>query len=253
MLTRVPVVYHAHNVMSDELDRYFRRPPARLLARQLGGWLDRRLPRRADGVVALSEAVADHLRVHGVDSDRLQVVPPGAFPRGEGRDVASSPPGSNVVVYAGNLDPYQDLDTLLEAMIEVRRAEPSAVLEVVTHAACRRLEQQSQRLGLSGQVRLIVVENYTAVRPVLERASVLVCPRTSWSGFPIKLLNYMAAGRPMVVGGGVGRRAARPGWAGPSGAGVAPQAAREVRLAAPRPAHRGGLRRGAVAPRRKGW
>jgi protein involved in polysaccharide export with SLBB domain len=32
----------------------------------------------------------------------------------------------------------------------------------------------------------------------LAQADVLVCPRGSWSGFPIKVLNYMALGRPIV-------------------------------------------------------
>jgi glycosyltransferase involved in cell wall biosynthesis len=117
-----------------------------------------------------------------------------------------------VVAYAGNLDPYQDLSVLLEAMVEVRRAEPTAVLEVVTHASCRLLERQMERLGLEAQVRLIIAENYAAVGPVLERADVLVCPRTSWSGFPIKLLNYMAAGRPMVVAAGAARALGDGPW-----------------------------------------
>jgi polysaccharide export outer membrane protein len=47
-------------------------------------------------------------------------------------------------------------------------------------------------------VSVAVVGTYAAVARRLRQADVLVCPRTSWSGFPIKVLNYMAAGRPIV-------------------------------------------------------
>ena len=40
--------------------------------------------------------------------------------------------------------------------------------------------------------------SFAAAMRALAQADVLVCPRTSWSGFPIKVLNYMALGRPIV-------------------------------------------------------
>jgi hypothetical protein len=59
---------------------------------------------------------------------------------------------------------------------------------------------------------VLVTEGFAEVRPLLKRADVLVCPRTSWSGFPIKLLNYMAAARPIVLSGGMGRSLGEGPW-----------------------------------------
>jgi glycosyltransferase involved in cell wall biosynthesis len=206
-LTGVPVVYHGHNLMSDELGRYFESAAVRRLATVLGGVLDRSVPRRADYVVALSEAMATHLRAHGVPAERIEVIPPGVFCTAEAHPgLAADPfPGVKVVAYAGNLDPYQDVPTLVRAMREVSRREPQALLVIVTHASDRRLEGTIRRLGLAGCVRVDVVGGFEAVRRLLRRADVVVCPRASWSGFPIKLLNYMAAGRPVIAAAGAAR------------------------------------------------
>lgn len=215
-LTGVPVVYHAHNVMSDELGRYFRAAPSRRVASALGRVLDRTVPRRADAVVALSEAVAAYLRLNGVAGERLAVIPPGTLAASEqpeiaaATDLAPAEPGK-VVVYAGNLDPYQEVGTLLEAMVAVCRTEPSARLVLATHSPAPSVARAAARLGLGGRVRLVVAESFAEVRRLLQRADLLVCPRASWSGFPIKLLNYMASGRPMLIAAG----AARPLGDGP--------------------------------------
>ena len=37
---------------------------------------------------------------------------------------------------------------------------------------------------------------------IRDLAHALVCPRSSWSGFPIKLINYMATGRAIVAADG---------------------------------------------------
>jgi len=206
-LTGVPVIYHGHSVMSDELGRYFERPLARRAAAWFGHLLDRSVPRRADYVVALSAAMASHLAASGVDPEQMEVIPPGVnWPS----DAAEAPagdlyPGAKVIAYAGNLDPYQEVPTLVRAMREVRRAEPRALLVIATHGLDPGIVELVESLGLSSQVRVEQAEEFGSVARLLRRADVLVCPRTSWSGFPIKLLNYMAAGRPIIAAAGAAR------------------------------------------------
>ena len=209
----IPVLYHAHNLMGDELAYYFRRPVWRRLAGHLGRWLDRFLPRRADWVVALSDAMADELRDCGVAAERLAVIPPGVFTNGDG---AGPPrwrePGAKVIAYAGNLDAYQDVPRLVRAMAEVRRVEPAAALQIITHASNAAITRQVESLGLGDTVRVVVMDGWESVQMLLQRADVLVCPRSSWSGFPIKLVNYMAAGRPIVVSAGAARALGEGPW-----------------------------------------
>jgi polysaccharide export outer membrane protein len=61
-----------------------------------------------------------------------------------------------------------------------------------------RVEKLRRSIGERSAVTITVAKTFPAACRELVRADVLVCPRGSWSGFPIKVLNYMALGRPIV-------------------------------------------------------
>ena len=206
-LTGVPVVYHSHNALSDELEYYVRPGWRRAVARRVGRLLDRHVPRRADFSIALTTELAVFLRRHGVADTRLAVIPPGGvhavaseLPTGE----ADAFGDAFVVMYTGNLDPYQDLDVLCDAFAKVHRAGGNAILVLVTHEPGWRVRADDRLTALvdAGVARVIVAPAFAVVRRLMTRADVLVCPRSSWSGFPIKLMNYLAAGRSIVVAEG---------------------------------------------------
>jgi len=180
---RRPVVYQAHNAMADELPHYFK---GASWARAAGAWLDRALPRRADAVIVPHAALGAYLEDCGCDSSRVFVVPPALdaalFEPAQPGD--ASPP----VLYTGNLDAYQNLPLLVEAMKRVRESEPAARLVIAT-ADARALEG----------AEMIPVHDFDALRGVLSHEAVIACPRVSWSGYPIKLLNAMAAAQAIVA------------------------------------------------------
>jgi protein involved in polysaccharide export with SLBB domain/glycosyltransferase involved in cell wall biosynthesis len=198
-LTGVPVVYHAHNALADELPCYFRHRLARRIAARLGAGLDRVLARGADRVIALSDRLAAYLAVRGA-AGRVVVIPPAA-PRlaVAANDASNGREAGPLVMYGGNLDPYQDLDCLLEGFHRLRAVEPRAQLVLVTHRGAHpRTGRRAARLAEQPGVSVEQVNSFGAASRALVRADVLVCPRGSWSGFPIKALNYMALGRPVV-------------------------------------------------------
>jgi 1,2-diacylglycerol 3-alpha-glucosyltransferase len=206
-LTGTPVVYHSHNALGDELPYYFRPGWRQSLAARVGRFLDRHVPRRADFSIALSAELESYLRRNGVAAERLTTIPPAvaALAFAEVAPVIADGFADRfVVMYAGNLDPYQDLDVLFDAFSAARPALGDALLVVVTHDA-RWAERSSGRLAAlvrSGHARVIVTPAFATVRRLLASADVLVSPRSSWSGFPIKLINYMAAGRAIVAAAG---------------------------------------------------
>lgn len=196
-LTGVPVIYHAHNALADELPCYFRRRAARRAARRAGAFFDGRLARWADHTIAVSDRLAAYLAARGA-AGAVSAVPPAALRLSAELDEPRRERGP-LIMYGGNLDPYQDLDCLLEGFARLRAIEPQAHLVLVTHAATHpnaraRAAALAQEPGVSVQV----VNSFAAAVRRLAGADVLVCPRGSWSGFPIKVLNYMALGRPIV-------------------------------------------------------
>ncbi len=191
--TGIPVVYQAHNVAEDELPWLGGASLGPGLG-SLGRVLDRQLPRRADAVVALSDDVAAHLVACGVAPERMHVIAPGLDPRpfvGWRRRRRKLR-----VIFAGNLDAYQNMTGLLEAWEWVVAGLPAAELHIVIHRGeARRARMLAERPG----VRVVTAHALQDVARERGAAAVGVSPRQSWSGYPIKILNYMAAALPTVA------------------------------------------------------
>jgi len=159
--------------------------------------LDSQVPRRADFCIAVTEQLGHVLRRRGVREDGLAWIAPAGRPAEIG-----APPGrtasSGLICYAGNLDAYQNLAFLLRSFERVRARLPGARLVVVTHADPG---VRHDALGRSG-VEVVWAASYDEVQGRLAAADVAVSPRAERSGFPMKLLNYMAAGKAIVASAG---------------------------------------------------
>ena len=195
--TARPLVYHGHNALAEELPMYFESAAARRIAAAVGRLLDGQVPRRADFCIAVTAELGQLLRRRGVADAGLACIEPARHPA----DVGTAPPPgapSGLVCYAGNLDGYQNLGFLLRSFARVRADVPAARLVVVTHA-----DSSAVAAGLARQgVELIRAQSYDEVRDRLLAADVAVSPRAETSGFPMKLLNYMTAGKAIVASAG---------------------------------------------------
>lgn len=199
--TGTPIVYHGHSAMAEELPTYASGRLARAALGRVGRLLDTQVPRRADFCIAVTPELGEHLRRGGVAQRALACIEPTSVPA-EVRDTipgAGAAPGRGLVCYAGNLDGYQNLAFLLEAFRAIRAAEPHARLLLLTHHDARS-EARRLRAGdlLGPGVEIEQARSYDEVRTLLAGADVAVLPRAERSGFPMKLLNYMAAGKAIV-------------------------------------------------------
>jgi 1,2-diacylglycerol 3-alpha-glucosyltransferase len=193
-----PVVYHGHSAHADELPLYVMRPWTQRWMRRMGRLLDRQVPRRADFCIAVSEALADSLVRGGVAEDRLACVHPAMAP-GE-LDAGALDVGTDgLVCYAGNLDPYQRLDFLLESFALLRAIDPAARLRLVSHPDARKHAARLVARGLGAGVEIVLAPSYAEVCAEIRRAGVVVCPRAEASGFPMKLLTYLGYGKAVVA------------------------------------------------------
>lgn len=204
-LTGVPVVYHSHNALGDELAYYFAPGWRRRVAGFFGRVLDRHVPRRADFSIALTDELQCFLRRCG--ATEVATIPPGGGPvttPTSPSDRTGRFAGRFVVMYTGNLDPYQDLEVLWAGFTKLRTTVPQSLLVVVTHESQWQTRAGSRLRDLvqAGAAQVIVAPTFAVVRRSMACADVLVSPRQSWSGYPIKLLNYMAAGRAVVAAAG---------------------------------------------------
>jgi 1,2-diacylglycerol 3-alpha-glucosyltransferase len=207
-LTGVPVVYSAHNTMADELPTYnFIRP--QWLARLVANALDRVVPRLADRIVPHSDNLLEFLRQRDLLERSEPVIRFGInmenVAQGDGALVrARYGLGMDpVVLYTGVMNPFQRLDLLLKAMAIVIRTEPSAKLFVVRTLPGEEFladfHRQAEALGLRGHLVVTQHQPLRAVQELHSACDVAVAPRTQEPGFPIKILNAMAAGKACVM------------------------------------------------------
>jgi glycosyltransferase involved in cell wall biosynthesis len=216
-LTGKPLLYNAVNLMTDELAGYrFIRPA--WLAHGLARGLDWFTPIFPDHITAVSPELRDWFVAHGVPAAKVDMVPAGIEPE----LFAHSAPekfreryrlnGHPIVMYTGVLNAFQRVDYLLRSFAVALQAQPDALLLVVSPLVSQALEKQhkqlAQELGISNSVIWIAPHTLEDLPSYLALADVTVVPRPECPGHPVKLLNYMLAGKPIVsfAGGAKGVR-----------------------------------------------
>lgn len=196
---RVPLVYHLHTALEEELPTY---GPAwaRPVAGRFGRAVDATLSRHADAAIALSSRSEALLRGHG--ARRVVRIPPGVdVAELEGGDPGRARERLALgerpwVAYTGNADPYQDLDVLFAAVGRL----PEAGLVVVGPSPEEQVRRRAAAAGL-GAERLRVLQSAALADAldVLAACRVAAVPRAVCAGFPMKILNVLGAGRACVV------------------------------------------------------
>jgi glycosyltransferase involved in cell wall biosynthesis len=200
---RRPVVYDAHTLLESELP-FYGPPLARKLVSRVGRRIDGWLPSRADHVVAVTEQIKGILvRVGRIPEERVTVAPNGVelarFAKSVGatghRPTASAPVFT--LGYTGNLAAYQGIGLLLQATKNVLAVRRDVRLLIATGSPTEKWRSEVKRLGL-GQHVDFTSDNLDTLPEVLVGFDIALNPRPRCEGIPYKLLNYIAAGKPVV-------------------------------------------------------
>ena len=208
LITGRPLIYNAINTMIDELHTYdFIRP--KVLAIGLARLLDFWVPRMANYIIADTQQLYDFMLRQGISPARTEVVPSGVnvsmFSGQDGRQVRKRYEllDKPLVIYTGTFDRFQGLDELIAAFPEVVSKCPDATLMLVggtvneTHSEHYR--RKASELNIGSNV-IVTSASFDQIPQYLAAADVAVVPRVCQTagGIPTKLLNYMAAAKPIV-------------------------------------------------------
>jgi len=196
---RIPVIYHSHGLLSEELPTYFGGGLLRGLARRFGLLFDRYAPRVVAGNLVFTEKEKTILQGFGIPSERIKVVPPGMFLQDFDIPEVSARPTGLRVVYAGNLDPYQNLPLVLQVFKKVIAELPEAKLLVISAGDFTELKRSAEGLAIGSKVQFVGASSFEQTLATLMTGDVAVSARGLRGGFPIKELNYMAVGLPVVT------------------------------------------------------
>lgn len=162
----------------------------------------------ADAVICPSNVTRDYIASLGLDRKRVTVIPNGVSPS----DFAFTPlPVRDgrvpILLYVGTLADWQGLDIVIKALPKILESQP-VKLHIVGRGRSR------QRKALAKQIRKLGLEEHVVVQPAVPHheipsliagADICVAPlalndrNVTQGACPIKILEYMAAGRPLLA------------------------------------------------------
>lgn len=201
---RVPLLYDMQSSLAEQLLTYrlAHVPPAPTLLREAERWL----LTRADLVVA-SAGLGDRVRQLSPGTRvREWHFPstPSEVPTFESLSLRCQlglPHDAPVVLYSGTFEGYQGLDDLIAAIPGVLAAIPKArfVLVGADRAGGTSLGGEAEELTRAGSLTVVDRQPRGAMPVYLAMADVLVSPRAFGGNLPLKIFDYLAAGRPIVA------------------------------------------------------
>jgi len=236
---RPPILYCLHTLLGNELSAYFNWPklqsifyssgivtrPSGATARSLdrfGGGIDRWIAERVDGWLSLTHSSARVMRQFTRVPGSL-VPPPVPDPEQslEPLDPTAAAfrhslqPG-RFFLYSGNLDAYQELDLLTAAAARLaERSDDPPQIVIASHNGNEGLHGRSpgttdsaaknghpqvvRRAGSMPGVEFRKVESASEMQALLAAARASLVMRRAEGGFPIKIVNSLAVGTPVIA------------------------------------------------------
>lgn len=198
------VVYEVNALYSIETAHHFPAVASRPRVRQRLRWMELALLDRAALVTTPSAVTRDYLADLGVDPARVHLVPnEPSIPIAESPAIHDRDPIT--LAYIGTLAGWQGLDGLLDVLVDLPARVRLRLRTGQRGARLSALRKRARKLGLSERVTFEPALTRAALADFLRSADIGVaplvpCERNLVQGcMPIKLLDYMAAGLPLVA------------------------------------------------------
>jgi glycosyltransferase involved in cell wall biosynthesis len=202
----VPHLYDMHSSLPQQLSNFsFSR--SRVL-HWLFSWMERFVIRRSRVVIVICPQLEETVR--GIDAHVPVVVIENAPGSGDApvagsgaavRRVLGLEAGTPVVLYTGTFEAYQGLDLLFDAarVVVTRRSDVQFVLAGGRPAQIDQAHDRVRRAGLDGHVIFAGQRPAEEIPAYLDAADVLASPRSTGTNTPLKIYQYLRAGRPIVA------------------------------------------------------
>jgi glycosyltransferase involved in cell wall biosynthesis len=214
-LVKRRLVYEINGLASEEWMMKDATVPYRAVAVIIRG-LEGLAARGADRVVAVTEGLKQYLVSNlRMDEGKIAVVPNGVdiqkfFPTGESEPLEEPRAilgirKEPVVLFVGNLAPWQGIDTLLDSVPFVLERVPQVKFVIVGEGILlRSLRIRARALNLESRVLFTGMVSHDRIPCYINLADVCVAPfvkrRNNRIGLsPLKLYEYMACGKAVVT------------------------------------------------------
>jgi len=162
----------------------------------------------SDAIICPSSVTRDYIASLGLDRKTISVIPNGVSPSDFSPSLLPSREGRiPVLLYIGTLADWQGLEVVIDALPKILEQQPVR-LHIVGRGRSR------QRKSLAKQIRKSGLEEHVLIQPavphheiptLIAEADICLAPlglndrNVTQGACPIKVLEYMAAGRPLIA------------------------------------------------------
>ena len=167
-------------------------------------WFERLAIARSDLVLAVCDDLATRARGYATRTpvdvvEDVSLLDDGR-PHGEVENLRDDlPPGGVLVLYVGNLERYQGVDLMLDALALLESPPLKFVAVGGDPEAAAAYRTRAGALGLGARVAFVGARPLSQLGALLEQADVLVSPRLTGHNTPMKLYSYLAAGKAVLA------------------------------------------------------
>jgi glycosyltransferase involved in cell wall biosynthesis len=194
----VPYVYDMDSGLAQQMvDRF----PALARVRRLLDACERVAVRGSSGTLAVCASLEDQARAWHPEGLVARLEDPSLLGTSSREGTAEIVPedwqGLPLVLYVGNLQPYQGIDLLLAAFARTLKEIPEARLCIVG-GETDSIEPYRRNVG-DDRICFAGPRPVSELGACLRQATVLVSPRIQGTNTPMKLYSYLDSGRPVLA------------------------------------------------------
>lgn len=162
----------------------------------------------SDAIICPSNVTRDYIASLGLNRKLVTVIPNGVSPSDFSTTLLPIRDGREpVLLYIGTLADWQGLDIVIKALPKILEQQP-VQLRIVGRGRSRQrkmLAKQIRKLGLEEHVLIQPAVPHHEIPELISQADICIAPlglndrNVTQGACPIKVLEYMAAGRPLLA------------------------------------------------------
>jgi glycosyltransferase involved in cell wall biosynthesis len=191
---RLPYLLEVNAPLADERGRH-----GNLRLGRLARATERLAWRRADRVLPVTAVLADRVAAEGVPRGRIAVIPNGIDLRHYPEPTPTSESDTLTLGFVGFVREWHGLDRVVRALA-AWKGKPALRLRVVGDGPARPdLERLAATLGIADRVEFGGVADHDAIPGLVAGFDIALQPASVPYASPLKVFEYMAAGRAIVA------------------------------------------------------
>jgi glycosyltransferase involved in cell wall biosynthesis len=191
---RIPLYLEVNSPLAEERSRF-----GSLRLQRLARALERRSWRAATRVLTVTGVLRDTVIAAGVPAERVEVVPNGVVLDRYDPRPPSRADDEVTLGFVGFVRAWHGLDQVIRAMADPA-CPPGLRLVVVGDGPAREeLETLAETLGVGGRIRFTGIVEHALVPGLVATFDIALQPKVVAYASPLKIFDYMAAGRAIVA------------------------------------------------------